>query len=123
MKLAHTMIRVRDLNASIDFYTNFLGLHEVRRRTLGDEATLVFLSDASNNYYLELTHNHDNRDYELGTQFGHLALTCKDLDAVRDQVIANGWEYRESKPSARTPYIFISDPDGYDIEILQEPKP
>jgi len=72
MQLAHTMLRVRDLEASLDFYTDFLNLREVRRKVLGDEATLVFLTDASGRYHLELTHNHDGRDYELGNQFGHI---------------------------------------------------
>ena len=62
MQLAHTMLRVRDLEASLDFYTDFLNLREVRRKVLGDEATLVFLTDASGHYHLELTHNHDGRD-------------------------------------------------------------
>ncbi|MBC8370094.1 MAG: VOC family protein [Planctomycetes bacterium] len=118
MQLAHTMLRVRDLNASLEFYINFLGLHEVRRKVLGDEATLVFLADASGNYFLELTHNHDGRDYELGNQFGHIALTTADLDSVIEDVKSKGWWYRESKPGSSSRYIFVNDPDGYDIEIL-----
>ena len=70
MKLAHTMIRVKDLDATLAFYTEFLGLTEVRRKSIGDEATLVFLTDAAGHYHIELTHNHDDRDYELGDQFG-----------------------------------------------------
>ena len=70
MKLAHTMLRVRDLEKSLDFYTGFLGLKEVRRSPIGDEATLVFLADEDEHYHLELTYNHDGRDYELGDQFG-----------------------------------------------------
>ena len=119
MQLAHTMLRVRDLEASLDFYTDFLNLREVRRKVLGSEATLVFLTDASGHYHLELTHNHDGRDYELGNQFGHIALTTHDLDAVRQTVIDKGWWYRESKPTSNSRYIFVHDPDGYDIEILQ----
>ena len=64
MKLAHTMIRVRDLERSLDFYSNFLGLHEVRRKDLGD-AILVFLTDEDGHQYIELTFNKDGRDYEL----------------------------------------------------------
>ncbi|MFT7517246.1 MAG: lactoylglutathione lyase [Myxococcota bacterium] len=120
MQLAHTMLRVRDLEKSLDFYINFLGLHEVRRSTIGNEATLVFLADDNQTYYLELTHNHDGRDYELGNQFGHIALTTHDLDAVRQTVIDKGWWYRESKPTSNSRYIFVHDPDGYDIEILQD---
>ena len=120
MKLYHTMIRVRDLARSLDFYCNFLGLHEVRRHELGDEATLVFLSDQEKHYYLELTFNKDGRDYEMGNQFGHLAFLTPDLDSVIQEVEKRGWSFRSSKPSANSRYIFVKDPDGYDIEILQD---
>ena len=119
MRLAHTMIRVRDIERSLDFYCGFLGLREVRRHTIGDEATLVFLADQDDHYFIELTHNHDGRDYELGTQFGHLAFTVDDLNQIVEKVVEKGWWYRSSKPEANTPYIFIHDPDGYDIEILE----
>lgn len=119
MRLAHTMLRVRDLEKSLEFYTGFLGLQEVRRHPIGDEATLVFLTDAAGHYHLELTYNHDGRDYELGSQFGHVALTTEDLEAVVAEVEKRGWWFRRSKPEANTQYIFVHDPDGYDIEILQ----
>lgn len=118
MKLAHTMIRVRDLQRSVDFYTGFLGLREVRRKELGDDATLVFLADAEESHLIELTYNKDGRDYELGDQFGHLAFFTDDLEAIVAQVEANGWWFRRSRPDPSR-YIFVKDPDGYDIEILQ----
>ena len=118
-RLAHTMIRVRDLEATLAFYTGFLGLQEVRRSSIGDEATLVFLGDEAGHYYIELTWNHDGRDYEPGDQFGHLAFRVDDLEAVVAEVEERGWWYRRSKPENRTQYIFVKDPDGYDIEILQ----
>lgn len=120
MKLAHTMLRVRDLQRSIDFYTGFLGLRELRRKSIGDEATLVFLGDEDENHLIELTYNHDGRDYDLGDQFGHLALTTPDLDAVIQEVERRGWSFRGAKPETGSRYIFVQDPDGYDIEILQE---
>jgi lactoylglutathione lyase len=119
MKLYHTMIRVKDLDESLEFYTGFLGLKEARRSTIGDEATLVFLTDESESYFIELTYNHDGRDYELGNQFGHLALVVDDLPAVLAEVQRRGWWYRESKPGNSSSYIFVHDPNGYDIEILQ----
>lgn len=119
MKLAHTMIRVKDLEATLAFYTGFLGLREVRRSAIGDEATLVFLTDASESYHIELTYNHDGRDYELGNQFGHLAFTVEDLAPLVGDVEARGWWYRRSKPGNRSKYIFVKDPNGYDIEILE----
>lgn len=118
MKLAHTMIRVRDLTRSIDFYSSFFGLRETRRTDLGD-AILVFLADDDEHHYIELTYNKDDRDYEAGNQFGHLAFLADDLAAVVAQVEEKGWDYRRSSPEAGFRYIFIKDPDGYDIEILQ----
>ena len=118
MQLAHTMIRVRDLDRSIDFYSNFLGLRETRRKDLGD-AVLVFLADENEEHYIELTYNKDGRDYELGDQFGHLAFFTDDLEAVTARVEEKGWNYRGSRPETGSQYIFIKDPDGYDIEILQ----
>ncbi len=120
MKLAHTMIRVKDLDATLDFYTGFLGLQEVRRRPIGDDATLVFLTDAAGHYHIELTHNHDGRDYDLGNQFGHLALHVPDLEVVVAEVERRQWWYRRSKPESSSRYIFVKDPNGYDIEILEE---
>lgn len=119
MKMAHTMIRVKDLESTLDFYTDFLGLREVRRHALGDEATLVFLADEEESYFIELTHNHGTQDYQLGDQFGHLAFTVNDLEAVIAEVEKRGWWYRGSKPELKSRYIFVKDPNGYDIEILQ----
>ena len=119
MKLAHTMIRIRNLEVSLEFYCGFLGLQEVRRKDLGNEATLVFLSDDTKSYHIELTLNRDGRDYTLGDQFGHLAFHVDNLDAVISKVKENGWWFRKSKSTSSSKYIFLKDPDGYDIEILQ----
>ena len=122
MKLAHTMIRIRNLESSLEFYCSFLGLLEVRRKDLCNEATLVFLSDDAGNYHIELTINQDGRDYTLGDQFGHLAFYVDDLDAVISKVKENDWWFRQSKPTSSSKYIFLKDPDGYDIEILLEKR-
>jgi lactoylglutathione lyase len=119
MKLAHTMIRVKDLDATLEFYTGFLGLAETRRRPIGDEATLIFLEDDAGAYQIELTVNHRKSDYDLGDQFGHLAFYTDDLERVVADVESRGWWYRRSKPSVKSNYIFVKDPNGYDIEILQ----
>lgn len=126
MHLAHTMLRVRDLDATLAFYTGFLGLREVRRRPIGDEATLVFLTDERGNHQIELTFNHDGRDYELGNQFGHLAFHVDDLEPVVGEIERRGMGYRRSKPESSSRYVFVKDPNGYDIEILErraEPAP
>ena len=119
MKIAHTMIRIKDIDKSIEFYCDFLGLQETRRKELGDEATLVFLSDEDENYHIELTFNKDGRDYVIGNQFGHLAFHVSDLDKIISDVEGRNWWYRRSKPSSSSHYIFVKDPDGYDIEILE----
>ncbi len=119
MKIAHTMIRIKDIDKSIEFYCDFLGLQETRRKELGDEATLVFLSDEDENYHIELTYNKDGRDYVIGNQFGHLAFHVSDLDKIISDVEGRNWWYRRSKPSSSSNYIFVKDPDGYDIEILE----
>lgn len=113
------MIRVKDLNETLDFYTGFIGLKEMRRKAIGDEATLVFLSDCDESYVLELTHNHGKDDYALGDQFGHLAFLTDDLDATIEEVERRGWWYRRSRPELRSRYIFVKDPNGYDVEILE----
>jgi lactoylglutathione lyase len=120
MRLAHTMIRVRDLDATLSFYEGFIGLKEIRRKPIGDEATLVWLSDGAGDVTIELTHNHGVSEYIRGDQFGHLAFTTADLDAVVKEVEKRGWKYRASRPELNSRYIFVQDPDGYDIEILQQ---
>lgn len=119
MKMAHTMIRVKDLEATLSFYQDFIGLREVGRKEIGSEATLVFLQDASNTYAIELTLNHGKTDYDMGNQFGHLAFHTSDLESVIKRVEAQGWAYRRSRPEMSSKYIFLKDPNGYDIEILE----
>jgi lactoylglutathione lyase len=119
MKLAHTMIRVKDLDATLDFYTRFIGLQEVRRKSIGDEAMLVFLADEDGHYHIELTLNHGRTDYTLGDQFGHLAFFTDDLERVVREVEERGWSYRRSRPELSSRYIFVKDPNGYDVEILE----
>jgi lactoylglutathione lyase len=123
--LLHTMIRVKDLERSVRFYTEVLGLVEQRRRVLEKaDATLVFLSDGAGAHAIELTFNHDGRDYELGNQFGHFALGVPDLEAAREELAAHGVQF------SRGPYrvstggsliAFIKDPDGIEIELIEMP--
>jgi len=119
MQLAHTMIRVKDLDATLAFYTGFIGLRETRRKEIGDEALLVWLEDDAGHYSIELTYNIGKDDYELGDQFGHLAFLTDDLERVIEEVERRGWWFRRSRPELASKYIFVKDPNGYDVEILQ----
>ncbi len=113
------MIRVKDLDASVGFYTQFLGLKEVGRKEIGSEAVLVFLKDGITDHEIELTYNVGKDDYDLGNQFGHLAFHVADLEEVIKKVQEKGWDFRKSRPELSSKYIFIKDPNGYDIEILE----
>jgi lactoylglutathione lyase len=121
--LLHTMIRVKDLERSVRFYTEVLGLREERRSVLERaDATLVFLVDGNGHHAIELTYNHDGRDYELGNQFGHFALGVADLDRAADELARHGvtfsrGPYRVSEGGSRI--AFIRDPDGIEIELIE----
>jgi lactoylglutathione lyase len=117
------MIRVKDLERSVRFYTEVLGLREQRRKVLEKaDATLVFLTDAAGHHAIELTYNHDGRDYDLGNQFGHFALGVRDLEAAREELAGQGVEfsrgpYRVSEGGSMI--AFIRDPDGIEIELIE----
>jgi lactoylglutathione lyase len=121
--LLHTMVRVKDLDESVRFYTEVLGLREQHRKVLEKaDATLVFLGDDAGHHAIELTYNHDGRDYELGNQFGHFALGVPDLEAARTDLAAHGVEfsrgpYRVSEGGSMI--AFIRDPDGIEIELIE----
>jgi len=120
MRMLHTMLRVRDLEKSLGFYCGFIGLREVRRTPIGDEALLVFLTDEEGRYHLELTLNHGQTDYTLGDQYGHMAFAVLDLDAVEAEVRRRGWEFWPSRPELKSRYLFVCDPDGYEVEIIEK---
>ncbi|GBQ26664.1 lactoylglutathione lyase [Gluconacetobacter sacchari DSM 12717] len=122
----HTMVRVRNLDASIAFY-KLLGMHELRRRDVPDgKYTLVFIGYADNaagQAEIELTYNwgHDT-EYEVGTGFGHFAVGVSDVAAVVDAVrVGGGKVTREAGPVkfGTTIIAFVEDPDGYKIELIQ----
>jgi lactoylglutathione lyase len=126
MKILHTMLRVGDLQRSIDFYTRHFGM-TLRRTTDRPEQkyTLAFLGYAdgdAGSAEIELTYNYGVGEYELGTAFGHLALGVPDVAAVCASVRAAGGKVtREPGPvKGGTSYIaFVQDPDGYKIELIQ----
>lgn len=122
-RLLHTMVRVKDLDRSVRFYTEVLGMTERNRKILEKaDATLVFLTDAEGHHPIELTFNHDGRDYDLGDQFGHFAFGVGDLDDAREALAGHGVEfsrgpYRVTEGGSRI--AFIRDPDGIEIELIE----
>jgi lactoylglutathione lyase len=116
MRIAHTMIRVGDLQRSIDFYTKKLGFELVRTRDNEEgRFTLAFLQPPGGGSQLELTHNWDRDTYDLGDGYGHLALAVEHPGETYDALMAKGVpEYRPFNGR----YAFVKDPDGYQIELV-----
>jgi lactoylglutathione lyase len=124
MKLLHTMLRVGDLDRSIHFYTELLGMKLLRRTDFpGGRFTLAFVGYGSeqDNAVLELTHNWDTERYELGTAYGHIAIGVDDVYVACERIRAGGGKVvREPGPMQHgsTVLAFVEDPDGYRIELL-----
>jgi lactoylglutathione lyase len=118
------MLRVGDLDRSIDFYTAVLGMELLRRTDYPDgEFTLAFLGygPESEQTVLELTHNWGTKAYELGTGYGHIAIEADDVYAACDEIKARGGKVvRDPGPMKHgtTILAFVEDPDGYKIELL-----
>ncbi len=128
MRLLHTMLRVGNLERSIKFYTEVLGMELLRQKDYPEgRFTLAFLGygDEKHNTALELTYNWDTDSYDLGKGFGHLAIEVDDVYLAADKIRARGGKIiREPGPmnAGTTLLAFVADPDGYEIELLQ-PKP
>ncbi len=125
-RLLHTMLRVKDLDASVAFYTKLLGMKELRRNEVpGGRYTLAFVGygDESSTSVLELTYNWDQQGpYEIGSAFGHLAVGMPDVYAACDALKkAGGKVTREAGPvqHGTTVIAFVEDPDGYKVELVQ----
>ncbi len=124
MRYLHTMLRVGDLDKSIGFYTELLGMTLLRKRDFPDgKFTLAFLGYGSEkeNTVLELTHNWDTDSYELGDAYGHIAIGVEDVYATCEEIRAKGGKVvREPGPMMHgtTVLAFVEDPDGYKIELL-----
>lgn len=126
MRMLHTMYRVSDLDKSLAFYTDVLGMRLLRRKDYPEgKFTLAFVGfgDESENTVLELTHNWDTDSYELGNGYGHIAIEVNDVYQACDEIKARGGEVvREAGPmknsNSGTILAFVKDPDGYMIELL-----
>ena len=127
MRILHTMLRVTDLQKSISFYTELMGMRLLRRKDYPEgKFTLAFLGygDESDTTVLELTHNWDTSSYELGTAYGHIAIEVDDVYEACDKIKTKGGQVvREAGPMKGGTSIlaFVKDPDGYMIELL-DPK-
>ena len=125
MRILHTMIRVGDLDRSLAFYTEVLGMQLLRRRDYPDgKFTLAFVGygDESETAVLELTHNWDTPSYDLGNGFGHVAVEVEDAYKACELVKQRGGKVtREAGPMKHgtTVIAFVEDPDGYKIEFIQ----
>ncbi len=121
----HTMLRVRNLEESVAFYTGLLGMKELRRTDVPDgKYTLAFVGYGNEDSHtvLELTYNYGVDHYEIGTAFGHLALGVPDIYSTCDKLRAAGVKIsREPGPVkfGTTVIAFIEDPDGYKIELIE----
>lgn len=125
MRILHTMLRVGDLDRSIAFYTDVLGMQLLRRKDYPEgRFTLAFVGYGAeaDHTVLELTHNWDTPSYDLGTGYGHIALETDDIYATCEAVRAKGGKVvREPGPMKHgtTVIAFVEDPDGYKIEFIQ----
>ena len=125
MRMLHTMLRVGDLERSIAFYTQVLGMRLLRRKDYPEgKFTLAFVGygDESDHTVLELTYNWGVDRYELGTAFGHIALEVDDAYRACEDVAAKGGKVtRPAGPMKHgtTVIAFVEDPDGYKIELIQ----
>lgn len=126
MRMLHTMLRVGNLDRSIDFYTQVLGMTLLRRNDYPEgKFTLAFVGygDERDHTVLELTHNWDTESYDLGNGYGHIAIEVEDAYAACEAVKAKGGTVtREAGPMkhGKTVIAFVADPDGYKIEFIQK---
>lgn len=124
-KVIHSMIRVRDLDASMKFYETAFGLTSADRFDF-DGFTLVYLRNPENDFEIELTWNHGRAEpYTHGDGYGHVAVTVPDLDSEHRRFVERGLNPNPIKEFQRdgslmAKFFFVQDPDGYKIEVLQE---
>jgi lactoylglutathione lyase len=125
MRILHTMLRVGDLQRSIDFYTRVVGMKLLRQTDRPDQKySLAFVGFGNNPEHaeIELTYNYGVERYEMGTAFGHLALEVPDAAAACERIrAAGGTVTREAGPvkGGSTVIAFVQDPDGYKIELIE----
>lgn len=126
MRILHTMLRVGDLDQSLAFYTEVLGMRLLRRHDYPEgKFTLAFVGyqDEKDGAVIELTHNWGVEKYEIGTGYGHIALAVEDIYAACDAIRQRGGKItREPGPmkGGSSVIAFVEDPDGYKIELIEK---
>jgi len=127
VRIMHTMLRVGDMDRSIHFYTEVLGMKVLRKQEYPDnQFTLAFVGygDEADHAVLELTYNWDQDRYEMGDAYGHIAIGVDDVYAACDAIRERGGKIvRDAGPmkGGSTVIAFVEDPDGYKIEFLEDP--
>ncbi len=119
--LIHTCYRIGDIDRSVAFY-NALGLEEIGRMPIRDEAINVFMGFPGDGARLELTHNFGVDSYEMGTGYNHIAIAAPDLDATLEKLAAQGIEPEKPPYTVReggSRLCFVRDPDGYRVELIE----
>ncbi len=126
MRMLHTMLRVKDLDRSLQFYTDVMGM-KVLRQSVNEEYqyTLAFVgyAEESEQAVIELTYNWGEHEYDMGTAYGHVAFAVDDIYAMCDRLEQQGADvYRKPGPvkGGDTIIAFVRDPDGYAIELIEE---
>lgn len=123
--MAHTCYRVENLKKSVEFYTTAFDFTVSRERDFPEHKfTLVYLTLPGDSYELELTYNYDNGPYELGTGYGHIAISVEDLEGLHEKHKSLGYDITDLKglPGNPPSYYFIKDPDGYKVEVIRIKK-
>jgi lactoylglutathione lyase len=129
-RILYTMVRVANLDRSIEFYSKALGMHELKRETFTEgRFTLVFMGYEGSEVSIELTHNWDEHNYRHGTGYGHIALEVEDIYAASQRLKdiginvtreAGPMTYAVDETGLREVIAFIKDPDGYSIELIEK---
>ena len=126
MRFLHTMLRVGNLERSIQFYTQVMGMYVIRQKDYPEgKFTLVFLGYGNENeqHCLELTYNWDKTSYDLGDGFGHIAIGCNDIYGLCHEIGKKGGVVSRAPgpmKHGQTVIAFVEDPDGYKIELIDK---
>lgn len=122
MKMLHTCIRVQHLDQSLAFYEKAFGFKEKKRLDYPEHTfTIVYLGLENDDYELELTYNYNHEPYNIGDGYGHIALGVDAFEELHDSQMAAGYPVTDYKglPDSSVRYYFVTDPDGYKIEVIQ----